>query len=270
MCVSLITVTHDREYQVPCGKCFKCLARRVSQWNFRLQKHARDCDSALFCTLTYAPACVPKKEGRLTLDKRDVQLFFKRLRKAHVGKPIKYYLVGEYGSDTWRPHYHAIIFNSSVHAIDNAWHLGSVHYGTVSGASIGYTLKYLHKGKRIPQYVGDPRLKEFSLMSKKLGINYLTPQMIKYHKAVPKDRTYVLVNGYKIAMPRYYKERLFDAEERALIAAEQRNDMLERQCIQQERAIQYFGEEWEQKLREMYDYQSKQKQRTAEQNRKKM
>ncbi|AXB22553.1 replication initiation protein [Lynx canadensis associated microvirus CLP 9413] len=45
-----------------------------------------------------------------TLAKRDFQLFMKRLRKAFPDQKIRYFAAGEYGSETFRPHYHAILF----------------------------------------------------------------------------------------------------------------------------------------------------------------
>lgn len=110
----------------------------------------------------------------MSLAKRDVQLFFKRLRKSQPeGTSIKYYTVGEYGGKTFRPHYHAIVFNAAINTIQDAWQMGTVHYGTVSGASIGYTLKYMAKISRIPLHSNDDRVPEFALMSKGLGEAYL-------------------------------------------------------------------------------------------------
>lgn len=112
----------------------------------------------------------------MDLSKRDIQLFLKRLRKAHEShrgqmQPIKYYAVGEYGGITGRPHYHIILFNADIELIQDAWQNGQVHYGKVSGASVGYTLKYMTKPSRIPMHRNDDRTKEFSLMSKGLGKN---------------------------------------------------------------------------------------------------
>lgn len=158
----------------PCGKCPKCLARRASSWSFRLMQQDKHSDSSLFITLTYDTKHVPITEaGYMSLRKRDVQLFFKRLRKLQNGNqrsPIKYYVCGEYGGRTERPHYHALIFNSQVEKISPAWDLGNVHYGTVEGASVGYTLKYMQKPKVIPKHCNDDRVPEFSLMSKGLEL----------------------------------------------------------------------------------------------------
>lgn len=172
-CLTPFSVTLDNEnvVQVPCGKCPICRARRISQWSFRLMEQEKVSTSAHFITLTYATEHVPiTGKGFMSIVKRDIQLFLKRLRKSHHPSehPIKYYAVGEYGGRTNRPHYHVIIFNADLDKIQPAWKLGQVHYGTVTGASIGYTLKYMSKKGRIPLRQNDDRQKEFSLMSKDL------------------------------------------------------------------------------------------------------
>lgn len=184
MCYSPITITvkrTDEKQSVPCGKCPLCLARRVSGWSFRLLQEDKVSISSLFITLTYDTLHVPITcNGFMALKKRDLQLFFKRLRKANLASmhktgeygslPIKYYAAGEYGGRTKRPHYHIILFNAKLELIQEAWKLGQVHYGKVSGASVGYTLKYMCKPKTIPMHRNDDRQPEFSLMSKSWGL----------------------------------------------------------------------------------------------------
>lgn len=102
----------------------------------------------------------------------------KKLRKANPDHKLKYYLCGEYGGKTFRPHYHLILFDAVLPTIQKAWEHGSIHYGAVSGASIGYTLKYMAKPGKIPLHQNDDRVPEFSLMSKGLGKNYLTEAMV--------------------------------------------------------------------------------------------
>lgn len=172
-CLSPIKLKHDiqTEVTVPCGKCPNCTARRVSAWSFRLMQQNKIAHSAMFLTLTYSTKTVPiTNNGFMSLDKTHIQLFMKRLRKAQCGSkksPIKYYICGEYGGRTNRPHYHAIMFNAKVELIQDAWQYGSVHYGMdVNEASVGYTLKYMSKPTRIPMHRNDDRLPEFSLMSK--------------------------------------------------------------------------------------------------------
>ncbi|QCS36584.1 replication initiator protein [Capybara microvirus Cap3_SP_470] len=46
-----------------------------------------------------------------SLRKRDLQLFWKRLRGTANGKNLKYFACGEYGPNTHRPHYHCCVFD---------------------------------------------------------------------------------------------------------------------------------------------------------------
>jgi hypothetical protein len=201
----------------PCGKCPACIRRRVSGWAFRLNKQSEQSNSAHFVTLTYNDEHIKKtKNGFETLVKKDVQDFFKRLRKLTKQK-ISYYAVGEYGDLGERPHYHIILFNANPKIVENAWKLnditlGNVHFGDVGDASVGYTLKYISKDKKIPQFNGDDRQKEFALMSKGLGAGYLTDNMVKWHtKGNIENKVYLpLKDGKKAAMPRYYKDKLYD------------------------------------------------------------
>lgn len=207
-------------YTLPCGKCPYCFKRRVSNWSFRLIQEDKNSLSSLFITLTYDNKNIPlTMSNYMTLRKRDIQLFMKRLRKVNKMK-LKYYLCGEYGGKTMRPHYHIILFNADIKTIQPAWNLGQVHYGKVSEASVGYTLKYISKETKIPVHKNDDRLKEFSLMSKGLGKNYLTDSMIRWHKEDLINRMYCNLNdGKKISMPRYYKDKMYNYEERGILKA---------------------------------------------------
>lgn len=237
MCDSPFYVTpkgHFKAVPVPCGRCPPCKQRRVNGWVFRLQQEDFSHESSHFVTLTYNTDTVPISDrGRMTLRKRDVQLFFKRLRK-DTGLKLKYYAVGEYGTKNWRPHYHIILFGLNdvkevapdvftSQALNRAWTSGAIHIGKVSGASIAYTCKYVNKPTRVPAYRGDDRVKEFSLMSKGLGARYLTDAANSFHN-VDISRNYVVApGGHKLAMPRFYREKLFSEEvrERQRYLAEQ-------------------------------------------------
>lgn len=224
----------------PCGYCPKCKAKRVSHWSFRLLQEQQVSSSAYFITLTYDDQNVPVTMfGHLTLKLRDLQLFYKRLRKAHSSvkgqMAIKHYTVGEYGGRTERPHYHAIIFNVKPELVEKAWSYGTVHFGKVEGASVGYTLKYITKNrKRFETY--DGRKPEFAVMSKGLGISYLDETMCEWHADDLINRMYCgLKGGIKISMPRYYKDRLYFELEKAAIAAAYELQITEKQLEEMEK-----------------------------------
>lgn len=176
--------------------------------------------SGYFITLTYDSTHIPlSRHGFMDLNFRHLQLFFKRLRynnhKADNYLPLKYYAVGEYGSKTKRPHYHIILFNSTLPTISPSWEMGHVHYGTVTLASVGYVLKYISKNTYRKRFARDDRTEEDSRISKGLGKSYLTQNMLNWHHADLCGRLYCNAeDGKKIAMPRYYKLRLYSTEER--------------------------------------------------------
>jgi len=199
---------------VPCGRCPPCKLRRVNSWVFRLVQEDRVSLSSHFLTLTYDTTHVPISDnGFMTLQKKDYQDFMKRLRKLCPDAKIKYYAVGEYGSDNKRPHYHAIIFNCTDSSLyDKAWGLGTTFLGNVSTDSIAYVMKYIDKPHSY-KHDRDDRQEEFPLMSKGLGGNYLSPQIINYHKS-DLSRLYATnPGGYRIALPRYYRMKIYDDNE---------------------------------------------------------
>lgn len=198
---------------VPCGKCPHCLRRRLASWSHRLEMESLLWDKQLFVTLTYNNDNVPiSNNSFLTLDKRDPTLFFKRLRKM-AGK-IKYYLVGEYGTNNKRPHYHLILFGtSSLHEDDvlYAWQgRGDVYFGKVESGSIRYCVQYYDKGEWTPSHKRDDRVPEYSTMSEGIGKNFLTERMVKHLLADPSKGYIYDKEGRKIPIPAYYKKRLFD------------------------------------------------------------
>ena len=214
---------YENDIAVPCGNCPACKLRRVSDWCIRLAEEDKVSSSAFFVTLTYDTNHVPiSPKGYMTLNKRDVQLWMKRLRKKSNNK-LRYYLAGEYGEQKYRPHYHVILFNlEDKEYIYDTWKLGNVHVGDVSTNSIAYTAKYIDKEKRIPLHQNDDRLKEFSHMSTGVGKSYLYKtvngkeipkhEIFNYHKA-DIENNYITSNGYKKPLPRYYRKKIYTEQE---------------------------------------------------------
>ncbi|WP_444881649.1 rolling circle replication-associated protein [Jeotgalibaca porci] len=204
-----------RMQQVPCGKCLECKKQRVNSWYVRLLEEKKISRSARFVTLTYDDDTIPLSDSYIpTLDYGDFQRFMKRLRKADQKEVrIKYFLVGEYGEKTQRPHYHVIMFNvNDIENVRKEWHYGHIHVGDVTDASIYYTLKYALKniGEDKPNLDRKP---EKALISKGMGLSYLTPQMVNYYK---KDvsRGVTLIGNQKVGLPRYYRDKMFTEEEK--------------------------------------------------------
>jgi hypothetical protein len=222
MCLTPMTIKRDQKgvnesftRTVGCGRCVPCLRKKQIDWCFRLQKELNNSSSACFLTLTYDDKNIPVSEGGYSLDRRDFQLFMKRLRKhANQKQKIKYYACGEYGDRTERPHYHAIVFNLPKpfdKYIKKAWKLGHIHIGTVTEASIFYTTKYALKGlrrKKPYEYDELGREPQFQLMSNGLGISY-SKEIIKDYLVSNGTKLLTVQGGAKKKLPRYYIDKLF-------------------------------------------------------------
>lgn len=189
---------------IPCGKCIGCRLEYSRQWANRCMLELMYHDSSYFLTLTYDDAFLPKNimpanefdvSGEVlevpTLCKRDWQLFAKRLRK-NTGQKIRYYMCGEYGDKTFRPHYHVIMYglmlNDLVYwsqrrgikyyrspMLEQIWGKGMVIVGDVTWESCAYVARYvLKKASRFNDPVARELhvLPEFVLMSRRPGIGY--------------------------------------------------------------------------------------------------
>ena len=184
----------DKEWYipVPCGKCASCKCDYSRDWSNRMILELQDHQDAIFLTLTYNDDHLPlSPQGFPTLCKRDVQLFLKRLRR-HLGdKRIRYYLAGEYGSTTHRPHYHAIIYgiglsifpDSHVQGWNNLGHLfytspvleslwsnGFILFSSVTWRTCNYVARYVLKKQAERDDCDGVCLPPFNVSSRRPGI----------------------------------------------------------------------------------------------------
>lgn len=203
-------VLYPQGIEVPCGKCVACRMRQRKEWSIRLLFELSGYDDASFVTLTYDDEHIPENGS---LKKSDFQKFMKRLRRlldAYDVK-IKYYACGEYGDNTNRPHYHAILFGLSVEDsktyIPRVWYQGHIDVGTVTPASINYVCGYIDKKlsgiHEYETYISTGRENVFRLLSNGLGRDYfdsISDEVI--------EKGYLSVQGKKYSLPRYFLERL--------------------------------------------------------------
>lgn len=151
-----------------------------------------------FVTLTYRPECLPPG-GNLV--PRDAQLWLKRLRKA-AGRPLRFFLVGEYGTKSARPHYHAVIFGLEYpKLIEDTWPHGFVQVGPLQPGGAVYVAGYVTKKLTKPDAPGlNGRVPEFARMSLKPGIGAEAMEAIGrwYHTDVGSRE--FLVNGLPVSV----------------------------------------------------------------------
>lgn len=216
-CVKPFLVKVEGEiFEVPCGNCVACKITRAREWTLRILHEMSYHRGSVFLTLTYADEHLPPNE---TLQKNEFQKFVKRLRKALGVARIKYFACGEYGEESERPHYHAIILgwkpdiketvyhgpNSvSSNFIEKLWKYGNNTVGSVTRESIGYTVGYIAKkfnGDMADElYAQKGREPPFQLVSQGMGKKFAFDNL---HLC---EQLYVTLNGKKMALPRYYKK----------------------------------------------------------------
>lgn len=200
-CVKPVTVNGA---QFACGRCVACRITRTSMWSLRMLHESSYWKDSAFITLTYDDDRLPVDRG---LVKSDLQKFFKRLRK-NTGRKLKYYGCGEYGEETKRPHYHAIVFGVSQeegYLVEESWRLGFVHMGGVTADSIKYVASYVQKkwsGRKAEEEYGD-RQAPFQVCSQGIGKRWLEDNKERIY-----SKLYITRKGVKVPVPKYYKDRL--------------------------------------------------------------
>lgn len=209
-----------REIEIPCGQCIGCRIQRQQMWAFRCLAEASLHRHNWFATLTYSPENLPQYGS---LNHRDWQLFAKRVRR-RLGK-FRYLMCGEYGEQTYRPHYHALIFGLDIpdvepfsvrrgfpvfrsSALAEAWGLGLVELGTVTAQSARYCATYVLKDAAAPERLDEntgelmPLVKPYGRMSLKPGlgdawIRRYYPEVLAHGVCYSQDKQFVIPSRFK-------------------------------------------------------------------------
>jgi hypothetical protein len=248
--------------QLRCRLCAACRYTHATMWAVRLEHELQAHDRSSFITLTYSDEHIPPGG---TLDHRHVQLFLKRLRKSIAPTKIRYFVAGEYGTETHRPHYHLIIYgydfpdkkawstgkkgnlNYISDQLEKCWGLGYCTVGTVSAASIAYVARYnlkkltddkaMNKNPALREMIDlqtgqiHMRRPEYVRMSLKpgLGYNWFESNWDELRKG------FVTLNGTKRPIPNYYLGKLsaIFPDEFELLAASREAAMNERPALTQ-------------------------------------
>lgn len=203
---------------LPCGKCIECKKAYAREWANRCVLEASLYENNWFVTLTYDDDHI----GNNKLDKKDFQLFMKKLRKK-FGTGIRFFGCGEYGEKSGRKHFHIILFNCNLpdvkplgkgrtngyyyesKLLSDIWDKGNVLLGDCSYLSCQYVARYCLKKAYDTSYSSD----QFVLMSRRPGIGY--NYLINNAAELMKDDVIYFYsdNGCKMHPPRYW-DKLFE------------------------------------------------------------
>lgn len=200
-------------------------------WALRMCHENKYWEESCYLTLTYDDEHLPINGN---LQKRDVQLFLKRIRKDIEPRKIKYFACGEYGEKFGRPHYHLIIFG--LPATDTLflkhWDKGFIKVANVGDKQFRYVCKYvtkapLGKSRRDKEYA--IRESEFQICSHGLGLSWLVERIETVRE------TGIFRNGRAQNVPRYYINKIKAAGLPAPVVDDAKADRMQKSKITQER-----------------------------------
>lgn len=155
----------------PCGQCLHCRINQARVWQHRIMLEAMMHPDTLWVTLTYNDENLPNPPW---VQKEEIQGFLKRLRK--VTPKFRYFIVGEYGDKTYRPHYHCCFFGLSIAQAPNIFYKWGkcdregFMVGEITEASARYTSGYTtSKLTKQQLWKKEGYAPEFMLSSRKNG-----------------------------------------------------------------------------------------------------
>ncbi len=140
------------------------------------------------------------------LRKTDLQNFFKRLRKittTQYDASFKYFAIGEYGSEYFRPHYHILLYFDSPELarrirrlLRKAWQFGYINSSFVENdrACARYTASYLNSYMALPDFFTNRKIAPFMVHSRNFGTSYYS-SLRDY--VYPNLRRYLEAGSYK-------------------------------------------------------------------------
>lgn len=150
------------------------------------------------------------RNGIANLCPSDLRKFYKRLRinlrRAERDDKVSHYSIGEYGSITERPHYHAILFgigSEDKALIHETWGHGHVDIGTVTPDSIRYVAQYIDKKLLGTASYFSDRENSFQVCSQGIGVDWIRGELERVlYDASLKFR------GKQFPLPRRYREEI--------------------------------------------------------------
>lgn len=204
----------EGDLKLPCGKCSECISARALEWSLRCRHEISLHEENCFLTLTYDSKNLP---SHFTV-KEPFQNFMKSLRQ-HLKKKLSYIVSHEYGTKTYRPHHHAIIFGynppeqkflknttggNSIFTspeITRFWDHGFHSIGCANEKTAYYIASYALKGKK--KKITHPDTGEMVIISDTMDVSKRPAIGLNY---LIKNQKQLVHSGEKL--PRYYKKKL--------------------------------------------------------------
>lgn len=204
---------------IGCGKCIECRRQRANNWKVRLSEELETNPNAMFVTLTFSEESLnwfkKSTNDENTIAKQAIRYFNERWRKKYKKAP-RHWLITELGHEnTERLHLHGIIWGNEEQKqkLEALWKYGNIYIGEyVDKSTINYIVKYVTKlDNDHPNFDG----KIFA--SKGLGSGYNKKTTINKYNGEETKEYYITKEGYKIALPMYYRDKIYNDDEKEML-----------------------------------------------------
>ena len=244
--IKIINPYNKEPLIVSCGKCDACQQMKSSVYTLKCKLESKSHKYSYFVTLTYSNDYIPslnlhyehkgwnvasndgwffgwinstytdlnmlREKTHLNgdipyLEKRDLQLFIKRLRyyvDRECNESIRYYGVGEYGPVHFRPHYHIILWfekpqtaTNLARYVDKCWPFGFTYTEKVLDDCSTYVAGYVNSNSELPKVYQLDQTKPFCVHSHHLGEQILYRSKEEVYKLHPKEfiQRSIVLNG---------------------------------------------------------------------------
>jgi len=229
---------------IGCRKCIECRQKKGREWRVRLLEEIRHDNDGIFVTLTFSNESIKrlmwqieKNDGVLgegydldnSIATKAVHYFLERWRDQHKPrKSVKHWLVTELGHEgTENIHLHGIVWSRDTEAIKRAWKYGFIYFGySFNEQGINYFTKYFSKVDKEHKYYL-PKV----FCSSGIGSGYMdrfdSRRNLFNVVAGETDESYTDRAGIKQLIPIYYRNKLYNEEQREILWCE-KLDRLER------------------------------------------
>lgn len=209
---------------IECKNCMECMKGIANDWRVRLLEDIKKHKNGKFVTLTFSDESI-EQLGKITnlsgyakdnfIATIGVRRFLERWRKENK-KSVRHWLITELGqTNSERIHLHGIIYTDLKGQIKKHWQYGHI-WGDeektyVNAQTVNYITKYVTKQDILHKYY-----KPIILTSAGIGDNYINTYNAKLNKYKGKDTntTYRTESGHKIAMPIYWRNKIYTENER--------------------------------------------------------
>lgn len=225
-------ILDNRVLAVPtaCGNCIECKKQKARNWQVRMLEDVKTNRNGHFVTLTFSNESIRKliKQGglqRLKGYEKDNAIatlaveYFRERWRSEFKKSPRHWLITELGHNgTENIHLHGIIWtNEHQDKITEHWKYGFTWTGYnkkrtyVTARTVNYIIKYITKQDK-DHLTYKPKI----FTSNGIGADYTKTKnawLNTYQKGKTKE-TYTANNGAQMALPIYYRNKIYTEEQR--------------------------------------------------------